>query len=723
MLSRLRALNPLRYDLAVMLEAGLMGLFFIQALRFLIGMLYSRTASASLVSAYVPGTLNPNLPGLVDPSLVSQEIALVGLIIALPLLTLILGRVRYMFIVAVVLAAVGRILMLVENAPLTPVMAAELTVGGGLLYLALVIRNRARILPYFFIFAFGADQLFRAYGNTLDPSWQPGYLTIQMGASAAVIRYLDIQAVLSVLIVLFSLFTALPARAAQQSSRNPASGDHRGTLTLWSAIGLGAMLYLQLALLALPNAIGGRADADYTTFVPVVMAATLLPLIPFIRKQARNLIAPFDASLRGWIWLVLVILLLVIGLRVQRITVGRVEIAFGGVALAAAQFMMCLVWWWFAEPQGERKRNFTGLWLVFTPLVFVLLVICDLFTYEYAFVRNFAPPFDMLNPVVPSLLRGFRDMGLVLTLLAAFLSLLPMIQSTQAVPPWWRRGSALISFLTLLLVGGGSAAAGVLARPPVIQPVLNVPEIRVGTYNIHGGYSEFFDYDMEALALTIERSGAQVVLLQEVEAGRLTSFGVDQTLWLARRLKMDRRFFPTIEGLHGLAVLSKVPIVFDDGVLIPGVDRQTGLQRVQIRPDESAVTLYNTSLGFLLQGSRIEDQERNQRDQLNLILATIDTHVRVDYSGQPGRLILCGTFNNVPDSPLMQMFAPTAFIDPFAGANLDLAATLVRVDRKARVDYLWLWGQSLSSTGNGVIDSPASDHRLAFAGVQIRRGQ
>src|SRR5262249_15889118 len=155
--------------------------------------------------------------------------------------------------------------------------------------------------------------------------------------------------------------------------------------------------------------------------------------------------------------------------------------------------------------------------------------------------------------------------------------------------------------------------------------------------------------------------------------GRMTSFGVDQTLWLARRLRMDRRFFATIEGLHGLAVLSRVPIAFDDGVIIPGVDRQTGLQRVQIQPDASPVTLYNTSLGFLLQGSSIKDQESNQTDQLNLILSTIRAHIAGDYKGQPGRMILGGTFNNVPDAPLMQQLTPTGFIDPFAGSNLDLS--------------------------------------------------
>ncbi len=165
-----------------------------------------------------------------------------------------------------------------------------------------------------------------------------------------------------------------------------------------------------------------------------------------------------------------------------------------------------------------------------------------------------------------------------------------------------------------------------------------------------------------------------------------------------------------------------MPIVFDDGVLLPGVDTQTGLQRVQIRPDESAVTIYNTSLGLLLQGNSIEEQESNQRNQLNVILQTIESHITLDYGGQLGRALLGGTFHNVPDSPLLQTLQRTGFSDPFAGSNPDLSYTLVRADREARIDYLWLWSPGLSSTGNGVINSDASDHRLAFVGVQIRRG-
>jgi len=352
-------------------------------------------------------------------------------------------------------------------------------------------------------------------------------------------------------------------------------------------------------------------------------------------------------------------------------------------------------------------------------LVFALLVLADIFTYEYAFVRNFAPPLDNLNSIVLPLLRGLRGMGLGIILLAVLLSLIPMILATRRIP--WTSGRPAESLLAMVLVVGLAVTGGLAAQPPIIQPVIGVPELRVGTYNIHGGYSEFYDFDLDGIAQAIQSGGADVVLMQEVEMGRLTSYGVDQTLWLARRLGMDRRVYPTNEGLQGLAVLSRVPIVFNDGELLTSIDQQTGLQRVQIQPDEGAITLYNTSLGLLLAGETQAEQEQNQRTQLNEILAIISVHVAEDYGGQLGRAILGGTFHNIPDSPLLETLQNTGFVDPFAGLNPTLANTLVRADRSARIDYLWLWGQTLRATGTNVIANDASDHRLAVVGVQIRQ--
>jgi endonuclease/exonuclease/phosphatase family metal-dependent hydrolase len=568
----------------------------------------------------------------------------------------------------------------------------------GLLYISLLVNQRARLIPYFFIGGFAGDQLIRAFTNTLDPAFVPQMSLPLTG--------------LSILLIVLSVINWLVPADEKDLTETGINHDH-GLLSFWGAVGLGGLLFLQLSLLALPNAITGRANTDYTTFAPLLLVATLLPLVPFVRTQARQLLSPFDSTTRGWVWLILLALLLVIGVRLPVIS----NIPAGGIALVLAQFAASLLWWWPVRPKASDERNLGGLWLAVSVVVVAFLLLGDVFTYEYAFVRDFAPPLDALNPTVPNLLRGFRGLGIGVILIAAFLSVLPMIQATRRVP--WRGGSLpeLVTSLLVIMTGGALATAATL--PPVVSAVTDVSQIRVGTYNIHAGYSEFYEYNLEGIARAIEGSGASVVLLQEVEAGRLTSYGTDQSLWLARRLGMDRRFYPTNEGLRGLAVLSRIPIVFDDGVLLPGIDEQTGLQRVQVQPDEGAITIYNTSLGLLLQGDNLEEQESNQRTQLRAILSIIEQHIENDYGGTLGRALLGGTFHNVPDSPLVQTLRRTGFFDPFAGLNLELSATLERVDRRARVDYIWLWGQTLQSVGTGIIRSDASDHRMAFVEVQI----
>jgi endonuclease/exonuclease/phosphatase family metal-dependent hydrolase len=679
----LRRLSRLRYTL----EAALIGLFFIQALRYLVGALYSRIASASIYPAIDLSLLDPvnPPPGLVDPSVISSEIMLLVYMLALPLLTVLLGRIRGLILFAAITAAFGRALMLVVP-EVTPAAAAAITVGGGLFYLAMLIRHRAPQVPYFFVLGIGIDQIYRAFGHTFDPSWSASYAGVQIA--------------LSVIVMLLALINLVRPIVMEPDE------ELRSLMPFWSGLGLGALLYLELSLLALPNAVAGRSGTDYTRIAPFLLIATLLPLIPWVRQRARGFIALFDSALRGWSWMLLVALLIVLGTRLSGV--------IAGAALVLAQFSVSMMWWWLTRPQGERERNASGLWLVFSVLVFAVLVVFDMFTYEYAYVRDLAAPFTFLNDYVPPLLRGFRGMGLGLLLLAVFIGALPMIQMQRRIP--WRGGTAVESLVMVLMVGMAAVLVTVFTRPPVIEPLREAETVRVGTYNIHAGYNEFFHFDLEQIALAIQRSGSNLVLLQEVEAGRMTSFGVDQTLWLARRLRMDRRFYPTNEGLQGLAVLSAIPIVDDEGRLLTSVGNQTGVQRVRVQLENGQITAYNTWLGLLLEGigdRPVTQQEQDQQRQLTELLNIIS----LDHpTGALGNMIVGGTFNNVPDSDLIDRMRNTPFVDPFEDIPLNQAATLWQTGRRARLDYLWT---NMLVLGTNVDPSNASDHRLAFIEVVV----
>jgi len=688
MLKRLK-LSP---QALMALEAGLIGLFFIQALRFLVGMLYTQTAGASAMLALQSLNIDPLPPGGPDPTLVRSEISFTIAMLGLPLLTLILGKVRPLIFAGTLLVVVGRALMNLQVV-LTPTAAAALVVGGGLFYLAFLVRWRANHFPIFFVAGIGADQLFRAAGNTLDPSWAANYANVQIGLSF-------IAALIAFIALVWSETRPQP----------PMPGPEYGLLPFWGGVGIGGLLFLQLALLAIPNAIAGRADYDYAIIVPFLTAATLLPLVPSVRSRVMAFLNTFDAGLRGWLWMLLIILLLVFGTRLQGV--------IGAITLILAQFGATMIWWWLLRRRTERDRSFNGLWLILAMAIFAILIAFDTFTYDYAYVRGLSGNLAFLNDIVVPLMRGFQGLGLVVLGFAAFLAALPMTQIRGRMST--SNASAFFSLAALVLVIAASFAAGYLARPPVVPGAGSLAVMRVGTFNIHGGTDEYFTASLDRIANTIFQSGANVVMLQEAEAGRITSFGVDQPLWLARRLGMDRRFFPTVEGLRGLAVLSNVPIAYDDGVLLDGISEQTGLQRVQILPEpDHVIEVYNTWLSYLTEPTgdlTLADQEQDQQRQLNQIFQIIaDQHP----NGVLGRTILGGTFNNVPDSPLLEQLTSVGFVDPFAGYPIELSATLVRSGvPRARLDYILLRNLT-PAEGVGVIDTPASDHRMVVVGVLV----
>jgi endonuclease/exonuclease/phosphatase family metal-dependent hydrolase/uncharacterized protein YggT (Ycf19 family) len=679
----IKRLIPPQFPLA--LEATLVALFIVQALRFAIGSYYSRVAGASIVSVLDPALLPA---GTLSPAEVGGEVSFLVYMLLLPLLAVILGRVRALIVVAAIVAAVGRALL--NAGGVSPSIAAAITLGGGLLYIAMLIRSRASLLAPAFVIALGTDQLLRAAGDTLDPSWSPLYSTAQL--------------ILSILVILLAI-TNLRRRAA--SADADVSPDH-GVLPLWGGVGLGGLLFLQLGLLTMPNAIAGRAGYEYTPLVPLTLAATLAPLIPWVRARARDLISLFDAGVRGWVWLLLIALLVILGTRLSGVVAGA--------ALVLAQLLASLLWWWLARPAAEKERNLTGVWIILAVVVFALLAAGDFFTYEYAYVRNLTGNLSFLNPYIPPLLRGFRGLGLGVLLLAVFFAALPMTQTLRRVAWSGVTGRASLGWLALVIAA--AAGGAYLARPPVITPTQGVDSLRIATYNIHAGTDEFFAPSLPAIRDAILVSGANVVMLQEVEAGRLTSFGVDQALWLARQVNMDRRFYAANEGLQGLATLSSVPIALADGVPLPGAQAQTAAQRVQITPRADAtITLYNTWLGVLTESAdaTLTQQESDQTRQLTALFNVIAAQ---HPNGVLGRTVVGGTFHNVPDSPLVAQMRSAGFDDPFAGLPIELSATLWRTGLpRVRFDYLWL--RNLGRLSAGVLDSSASDHRMAVAEVAV----
>jgi endonuclease/exonuclease/phosphatase family metal-dependent hydrolase len=104
-------------------------------------------------------------------------------------------------------------------------------------------------------------------------------------------------------------------------------------------------------------------------------------------------------------------------------------------------------------------------------------------------------------------------------------------------------------------------------------------EFKFMTYNIHFGQGMDDLLNLERIAQNILVEDPDIIGLQEVDNGRITTQGVDMALWLANRLNMDYFYYPA-ENEHtlGCALLSRFPIKSAIGYMVPSIS----IQRVLI---------------------------------------------------------------------------------------------------------------------------------------------
>jgi endonuclease/exonuclease/phosphatase family metal-dependent hydrolase len=672
-----------RRDLFRLAEAALVGLFFVQAVRFVYATLYAHVASASLVNLTADPTTLTGVAGVVDSQMVQTELIVAAVILLVPLLGVIFQRLWFGPALVAIVVAAGRVFITANGATTFGVIGGLIAVGAAALYIASIAVRRPALVPVCLVLGFAGDHLFRLYGNTAD-------ITIQAD-------YLPIQTLLSLTLFAIAIFSAIFERLTPDAETDATGASLRGEISGWGAFALGGLLYLEFAVLALPNTIAHRTNVDYITLAPYLMATTLLPLVPEVREWARRFLNMFDGQFRGWVWFLLIGLLIVIGFRFTG-TVAAFMLVF-------AQLMVSLSWWWILQP-SDGKRNFTAVSVVFALGLFLLLTGADFFTFEYAFVRNVIEPYG-------SILRAFRGMGLIVVLFATLLAGLPAILSRKRLP--WHGGRLTESMIALAFVIAASVLAGSQSRPVVITPITNASQLRIGTLNLHGGYSLYFASDLPAIEQQVRAYGVDVLLLQEVETGRMISSSVDQAAWLARQLNMQVQYFPTNEGLQGLAVLSKLPIEDSQGILLSSIGRQTGVQFLKLRaPDQAELHIYNTQLGFLLVNNEAPAQEQDQTTQLQEIFGFMSQND----PPLTNRTVLGGSFNTVPGSDIYQYLAQSSFTDPFSSLPAEKAFTLRRVNGDtARVDYLWL--RQITSKFVGTAPILQSTHNMSVVEIGL----
>jgi endonuclease/exonuclease/phosphatase family metal-dependent hydrolase len=156
-------------------------------------------------------------------------------------------------------------------------------------------------------------------------------------------------------------------------------------------------------------------------------------------------------------------------------------------------------------------------------------------------------PLPFPSKILPGL-AGIT-LGLLAAIAAARGGPLPARSGRRAV-------GAAAAALSLLVVPLLTAATA----PGVARPDAAPGRFQLVAYNIREAIDPDGRLDPEGVARAIEATRADVVLLQEVGRGRLTSGTTDTAGWLARRLGMHLIWGPAADNQSGNAVLSRLPI-------------------------------------------------------------------------------------------------------------------------------------------------------------------
>ncbi len=561
--------------------------------------------------------------------------------------------IRLTLLVTSVIVFLNRITLTFNN-PNPRLYSSLLIVAAGSLYAATLLREEPSVFPVALIAALAGDQLFRALGNTYDITLRQGWLPVQIIISAGL---------------------AGLAGAAYSRSRPELEEATGGKLGLLGGLGIGALLFLETSLLAFPNALARWSGTSYSLMTPTLLLVTLLPLLPGLQGLAHRLLAK-------QIWRLLLSLFTCLCLAVGYFW----QSALAAIALLLAQLSVLLAQLLAAGCQIRRHLTGSGgpagaRNLAFGMVFFLLINFAYAFAFTYAYTLDF-----------------FRGAGLPIVLVAGLLATLPaagrgvpLEEKPLPIPKRW----SVVGIVVVLVI-----VSAAFARPPALRLKEAGSSMRLGTYNIHYGYNTSWQFQLEEIARTIEESGADIVALQEVDACRITSYGVDDALWLGRRLGMEAIYQPTIEHLTGIALLSRLPVRQVEGRLLTSRLEQTAIVRAQVKFGDGTLDAYGIWLG-------LEPEER-----------TVQLSEALDFIGQ-GPAVFGGDFNATPDSPIYQRLIEAGFTD--GAADFDPSPTSPSEAPEERIDYVWVRG--LTPVDGEVLDSTASDHRMVVVEAALECAQ
>ncbi|MGD8813446.1 MAG: hypothetical protein PVI78_03115 [Anaerolineales bacterium] len=547
--------------------------------------------------------------------------------------------------VAAIVTSLARIALVVNDAQVRYWSSLVILVAGGIYLGSLMARSRKETFRAL-VMALVLDQVLRAAGDTYDLSLRAAWLTPQILWSA---------------LIIVATFVLLQQHKQAQ--------EKDGGLNLLGGLALGGFLFLETSLLSLPNGIARWTNGVYAIIAPLLLLVTLLPLAPRLWK---GIVWP---ALRSWVGRLILGALCVAGLLwgyfgncvVAPYTLIIVQL----LALAALAHLLL-------NPLQRFRRAGTALGVGM--LLFMILNFLNAFAFTY-----------------PYTLPEMRGMGWVVYLVAVVVFVLAVIihkpqrEAPQGVglPSWW---AVLVGLILLAIVA-------ISAWPVTAEPLPPNGKLRLATYNIHYGYDEPWHFTLADQARAIRAEGVDVIALQEVDAGRMTSYAVDDAYFLARQLGMNAVYLPCVEHLTGIAVLYRGPEAPSSQSLLTSLQEQTGIIGVEMVIDSGTLDFFGIWMGL-----SDEDTQRQIDEALEFI-------------GNRSPAAFGGDFNDEVDDPVGLAVQAAGFVDPFVVLGYDPAPpTSPAIQPDHQIDFVWVRG--LQPSEAWVADALTSDHRLVVVEIE-----
>jgi endonuclease/exonuclease/phosphatase family metal-dependent hydrolase len=551
-------------------------------------------------------------------------------------------RLKHLSILAI-FSALFRIMLCINVAEIR-YWGALGTILASVLYISGVLKIQRSFLRIGFILALSLDQFFRVVGFTYDVSLRTWFLPIQ---------------------VIWMIGLVLMGIRLMEETREGEAGG----VGLRNGLVLGGFLFLQTSLLSLPNAIARWSGSGYEWIAPLLLLITTSYLYPSISSWVSKIFVS-----RSWVKVVFVLFLLV-GLMAGYFLSGTIT----AVCLLLTHVVSIGLLLFSIEADSASGKR-TGVSIAIGMVLFLVLNFLNAFAFTY-----------------PYTLPALREMGWSIFLAAGILMGVSIFGGTYAHV----RMEMGFSKRVLIPILVATLVAVIFIWPVKTTNLAEAGTIRVATYNIHYGYDDDWHYTLDKIAQTIRENDCDVVAMQEVDTGRMTSYLVDNAYYLARTLKMQVAYLPAVEHLTGIGMLYRGPKVKEDLQLISSLQEQTGIIGLSIGDPESPIHTYGIWMGLSK-----EDTERQISEAL-------------DFIGDNSPATFGGDFNADPDSQVADSIREAGFMDPFQSLGVDPAPnTSPALQPRSRIDFVWVRG--LTPTDAWVPVSTASDHRMVVVELKYQ---